>query len=108
MGSYRESLFGIIGIHVAAVLPIVEHFELQIILVDRAPLVYPIHLADMNKEAPLVYPIHLADMNKECYCSTLRIGPDLRTPVLTHMIIEPRSEVRPTGYLRASIKCLLL
>jgi hypothetical protein len=93
MGSYRESLFGIIGIHVAAVLPIVEHFELQIILVDRAPLVYPIHLADMNKE---------------CYCSTLRIGPDLRTPVLTHMIIEPRSEVRPTGYLRASIKCLLL
>ena len=82
MGSYHESLFGIIGIHVAAVLPIVEHFELQIILVDRAPLVHPIHLADMNKE---------------CYCSTLRTGPDLRTPVLTHMITEPRSEVRPTG-----------
>jgi hypothetical protein len=47
---YRENLFYIIGIHVAAVLLIEEHLEPQIILVDRTPLLYPIHLVNVNEE----------------------------------------------------------
>ena len=88
----RESLFGIIGIHVAAILPIEEHLELQIILVERAPLLYPIHLADVKEE---------------CHRSPLGTVPDHRAPVLTHMSTEPRLEVRPTTYSRSSIKYLL-
>lgn len=76
----RESLFGIIGIHVGAVLSIKEHHELQIILVERAPLLYPIPLADMKEE---------------CHRGPLGTVPDRRTPVLTPMSIKPRSEVRP-------------
>ena len=68
----------------AAVLPIEEHFELQIILVDRAPFLHPIHVADMNNE---------------CYCGPLRTVPDHRTPVLKYLSTEPRLEVRPTAYL---------
>jgi hypothetical protein len=65
----------------AAVLPIEEHFKLQIILVDRAPL---LHL------------IHLADIKEECHDGPFRTVPDHRTPVLTHMSTESRLEVRLT------------
>ena len=68
MGPYRESLFGVIGIHVAAILPIIEHFELQIILVDWTPLLYPIIIADINEE---------------CYYGPFGIGPNYYIPVLT-------------------------
>ena len=65
---YRESLFYIISIHIAAVLSIKEHLKPQIILVDRTPLLYPIHLANVNKEY---------------YRGPLIIVPDPYTPGLT-------------------------
>jgi hypothetical protein len=65
---YCESLFCIIGIHVAAVLSIEEHLEPQIILVDRTPLLHPIHLADMDEE---------------CYRGSFGTVPDYRAPVLS-------------------------
>lgn len=73
----RESLLGVIGIHVPAILSIKEHLELQIILVERAPLLYSIHLADMREE---------------CHCSSLRTVPDHRRPVLTQMSTKPSSK----------------
>jgi hypothetical protein len=67
-GPYRESLFCIIGIHVATVLSIKEHLEPQIILVDRTPFLYPIHLVDVNEER---------------YRGPLGIVPDHRALVVT-------------------------
>ena len=91
---YRESLFCIISIHVAAVLSIKEHLEPQIILVDRTPLLHPIHLADVNKER---------------YRGPFGTVPDYRAPVLTlgQMGTKPSLEVRPTTYVRSLIKYLL-
>ena len=63
---YRESLFSIIGIHMAAILPVEEHLELQIILLHRAPLLDPIHIADVDQK---------------CYRGPLPTAPDYRTPV---------------------------
>jgi hypothetical protein len=65
---YRENLFCIISIHVAPVLSIEEHLEPQIILVDRTPLLYPIHLTNVNNEH---------------YRSPFRIIPDYRALVWT-------------------------
>ena len=62
---YRENLFCIISIHVAAVLSIEEHLEPQIILVDRTPLLHSIHFANVNKE---------------CYRGPLRTVPDYGAP----------------------------
>jgi hypothetical protein len=91
-GPYRESLFCIIGIHVAAVLSIKEHLEPQIILVDRTPLLHPIHLADVNQE---------------CYRGPFGTVSDYSAPVFTQMGTEPSLEVRPTTYSMPSIKYLL-
>ena len=68
-GPYRESLFCIIGVHVAAVLSIEEHLEPQIILVDRTPLLYPIHVADVNEK---------------CYRGPFGTVLDYRAPVWIH------------------------
>jgi hypothetical protein len=86
---YCENTFRVIGIHVAAVLSIEEHFELQIILVDHTPLLNPIHYASVNKK---------------CYYNPLITVPDHYTPVLIHIGTEPRSKVRPTTYFRVLIK----
>jgi hypothetical protein len=65
---YRQSVFCVIGIHVAAVLAIKEHLELQIILVECAPLLYPIKIADVTEV---------------CHRNPLRTIPDNRGPWLT-------------------------
>jgi hypothetical protein len=91
---YYESLFYIISIHMAAVLSIKEYLEPQIILVDRTPLLYLIHLIDVNKER---------------YYSPFGIVPDYRTLVLTlgQMGTKPSLEVRLITYIRSLIKYLL-
>jgi hypothetical protein len=73
--TYRESLFCIISIHVATVLSIKEHLKPQVILVDCTPLLYPVYLADVNKE---------------CYRGPLATVLDGYAPVPTQMGTEPR------------------
>lgn len=63
----------------AAILPVEEHLELQITLVHRAPLLYPIRLANVYEEG---------------YGGPLFTASDHPVPVLTKLGTEPRNEVR--------------
>jgi hypothetical protein len=91
---YRENLFCIINIYMAAILSIKEYLKPQIILVDYTPLLYPIHLTNMNKER---------------YRGPFKIVPDYHALVLTlrQMGIKPSLKVRLTTYVRSLIKYLL-
>jgi hypothetical protein len=48
--SNLKSVTCIIRVHVAPVLFIVQHFELQEVLMERTPLLHPIHPADVTQK----------------------------------------------------------
>ena len=78
----------------ATVLSIKEYLKSQIILVDYTPLLYPIHLANINKK---------------CYRGLFKVIPDYSILVLTleQISIVFNLKVKLTSYSRSSVKYLL-
>ena len=72
---YLQSFFPIVGVHQAAILSVVEHFELCYVLLHRPPFVHAVLVVDVAEE---------------CQCGPSRAVSYHRTPIPPQLsIAEP-------------------